>query len=160
MFVTRIDKVLGNDAACHLQARDIAVEAVTHLGLCKTTKAAQIARDEAAVLAQGQQYGFLDRACRRGGMGVTAPVVQVGPPCATHEARLLVEEFAIDAVALGNDGTFPVPQGPVPTAVIKQHIAAVRIHRLVSRETRDIAIQQGQESHLLDVSHQLGRIMY
>lgn len=117
VLVTGIDKVLGDDAASHLQARDVAVKTASRLRLSKTAESAQVTRNETAVLAQGHQNGFLDGARRWSRMIMTAPIVQVGPPGAADKARLLVKKLAIDAFTLGNDRTFPVPQGPVPTAV-------------------------------------------
>ena len=160
VLVAGIDEVLGDDAAGHLQAGDVAVEAAAHPGLGESAQASQVTGDEAAVLTQGHEDGLLDTAGGWGRVGMAAPVVEVGPPVAADEAGLLVEELAIDAVALGDDGPFPVPQWPVPAAVVKEHIAALGVHGLVGAVAGDAAIEQGQESHLLDVAHELGRGMY
>ena len=60
MLVAGIDEVLGDNAARHLQAGNIAVKSAAHLTASETAGIAQFARDEAAVFAQGQQDGFLD----------------------------------------------------------------------------------------------------
>ena len=111
------------------------------------------------MLAQGQHDGFLDGAGRWGRVGAASPVHEVGPPVHADVARFLVKELAIDAAALGDDGAFPLPHGPVPTVVI-HHITAITVYDLLGRKTADAAIQQRQEPHLLDQVHHLGRIMY
>ena len=61
MLVARVDKILGHDAALHLQAGDIGVEATAHFGPGEATHGTQLTRDEAAVFLQREQDGFFNR---------------------------------------------------------------------------------------------------
>ena len=51
--VLGIDKILSDNAASHLQARDVAIEAAAHLGTSEATGGAQLARNHTAI---GLQY--------------------------------------------------------------------------------------------------------
>ena len=109
VFIDGIDKVFGDDAAGHLQAGDVAVEAAAHLRTGKATGGPQFTGDEAAVLSEREQDGLFDGAFLRGGILMAAVVAEVRPPVAADEPCLAGEELPIDAMALCDDGAFPLP---------------------------------------------------
>ena len=65
VLVSRIDKVLGDDAAGHLQTGDISVEAAAHLGACESAGGTKLTGDETALLLECKQNCFLDTTLRR-----------------------------------------------------------------------------------------------
>ena len=78
VLVDGIDKVFGDDAAGHLQAGDVAVEAAAHLRTGKATGGPQFTGDETAVLSEREQDGLFDGAFLRGGILMAAVVAEVG----------------------------------------------------------------------------------
>ena len=142
VLVSRIDEVLGDDAAGRLQAGDIAVESAAHLRPRETTGSTKLSGNKTAVLLQSQQDGLFD-AARFGGRVLAAAIVaEVGPPLTADKARLTRKELAIDAAAFGHDGAFPFPQRPIPASIRKPHIAAVVAHDFFSRKATNAAIEQ------------------
>ena len=160
MLVERIDKILRHDVAAHLQACDIAVELTAHLGPRESAGGTQFTGDEAALLLERQQDGFLDAPLLGLRMRAAAIVAEVWPPLTADEPCLLREELAIDAVALRHHGTFPFPQRPVPSAVGEHHIAAVFICHFHGREAYYPAVQQGEEAYLPNQFHQVDLAVY
>ena len=157
--IARVDEVFGDNASGHLQTGDIGIETTAHLGSCEAAGSAQLTGDKAAVLLQSHEDALLDGTLVGRRMTVAAIVAEVGPPLAADEASLAVEELAIDAVALGDDGTLPLPQRPIPTAIRVDHIATLIVDYLLGREAAYAAAQQGKETDDLDVLHQLGVAM-
>ena len=117
VLVEGIDEVFSDNTTLHLQAGDVAIEAAAHLGACEATGGSELAGDEAAMLAKGEEDGFLDAARSWDGRMTATPVTKVGPPLTTDETSLACEELTIDAMAFSDDGAFPFPQGPVPSAI-------------------------------------------
>lgn len=107
MLVGRVDEVFGYDVAAHLQAGDIAVKLAAHLRPVKTTGGPQFAGNQAAMLSQRRQDAVFYRPFCRYWMSAAAVVIEVGPPLAADESGFLVEELAVYAVAIGDDGAFP-----------------------------------------------------
>ena len=83
-----------------------------------------------------------------------AIVAEVRPPFLTDEACLLVEELSVEAGHLGDYLPLPFPQRPVPTAIGENHITAVIIHYLLCAEARDTAVEQRQETDIVNKLHQ------
>ena len=157
VLVGGIHEVFGYDITSHLQAGDVTVELASHLRPVEATCLAQLTRYQTVVLLQSKQYGFLDGTFLRSGMLTATIIIEVGPPLAAYETGLIVIELTINASALLNDGTFPLPQRPVPTAIRECHITAVVAHDGIGREPADTTIEKRQETHLLNVRYQFGR---
>ena len=117
VLVEGIDEVFSDNTTLHLQAGDVAIEAAAHLGACKATGGSELAGDQTAMLAKGEEDGLFDAALGRGGVAAATKVAEVGPPVETDETSLACEELTIDAMPFGDDGAFPLPQGPVPSAI-------------------------------------------
>lgn len=111
------------------------------------------------MLLQGEEDGFLYRACRRGRVLTAAVVAKVCPPFTADKASLLVEELTIYTISFRHDRTFPLPQRPVPTSIGKGHITAIFCHHLLGREAHDAAIEQWEKPDLLDTLNELGSIV-
>jgi len=133
MLVSGIYKVLSNDKAGHLQAGDIAVKLATHLGTVEATSRTQFTSNKAAVFTKRSKDDVVNGSFLRHRIFAATVVAEVGPPLATDEPGFLVEELAINAAAFRHDGTFPLPQRPVPTAIVEYHIAAIVSYHLFCR---------------------------
>ena len=155
VLIEGVNEIFSDDAALHLQTGDVAIEAAAHLRACETTGGAELAGNETALLTKGEEDGLFDAALGRGGMAAATKVAEIGPPVETNEAGLACEELTIDAMALGNDGALPLPQGPVPSAIGENHITTFIIDQLLGGIAGDAAIEQGQEAYLLDERHEL-----
>ena len=155
--VCRVDEVFGHHAAGHLQACDIAVEAGAHLCSVEAAGRAELTGDHAAVDAEDFEDGALDAVLRRFRILGTAVVAEVGPPVHGDEARFPVKELAVGEMPFGDHRPFPVPERPVPS-VVGHHVAAFGCHELVGREAGDAAVQQGNETNLLDGLHEVGAV--
>ena len=140
MLVGGVDEILGDDAAGHLQAGDIGVETTAHLGAVEAAGGTEVAGNHAAVDTEDFQDGAFNAVLGRLGILGTAVVAEVGPPLHTDEAGFPAEELAVGKMTFGDDGTFPLPEGPLP-AVVGHHIAALWCHQLVGREAGDAAVQ-------------------
>ena len=81
-----------------------------------------------------------------------APVVgPVREPRAADKARLAVEELAVGAVSLADDGPFPLP-GPL---LVGEPV--FRGDHLLDREAGDAAPEEGQEAQLQTAALHIGR---
>ena len=133
MLVSGIYKVLGDYQAGHLQAGDVAIKLAAHLGTVEATGRTQFAGNEAAAFAKGRQDDVVNGSFLRHRILAATVVAEVGPPLAADEPGFLIEELAVNATAVRHDGTFPLPQRPVPPAIVEYHIAAVVGHHLFRR---------------------------
>ena len=109
MLVTRIDKILCHHTRCHLKARHIAIELTPHLRTGEAARRAQVPIDDTILFAWRLVYDAFYTAILRHGIEAAAPVAEMRPPRATDEARLAVEELAIDTITLVDDDALPFP---------------------------------------------------
>ena len=160
MLVQGIDKVFGDDAACHLETGDVVIELAAHLASRESASVAEVAGDEAALFVQRGEDGILNRSLFGNRVLGAPPVKEVGPPLAADKARLACKELAIDATALLNDRPFPLPQRPLPSAIGEYGVAAFFRHQRLGAVTPYAALQQRQKAHLLDALNQFWAGMY
>ena len=160
MLVTRIDEILGDDAASHLQTGDAVVEAAAHLRPGKPTGGTQLASNEAPLFLKCQQDGLFDRPflrCRK----LAAPVVaEIRPPVAAYKPCLAGEEFAIDTVSLRDDWPFPLPKRPVPASVGIYNVATFIVRKFFGRKAPYSTVQKRQEPYLLNQVYQFRTRVY
>ena len=159
VFVDGINEVFSHDIAPHLHPSDDGIETATHLWTRKATEGAELTRDETAVLVQCGKYRFLDGASHWCWILMTAIIAKVGPPSTTDKTSLLIEELAIHTIAIRYDGAFPLPQRPVPPPVREDGVSAIIGDHLFGGVAGDAAVEQGQESHLLDALDELGGVV-
>ena len=160
MFVGRIDKVLGNYQARHLQTSHVAIKLAAHLGPVEATGSTEFTGNETDVFSKRRKDDVINSPFCWQRIFTATVVTEIGPPLATDKPCFLVIELAIDATTIRHDGPFPLPQRPVPPAIVEHHITAVVSYHLLSRETTDATIQQRQESHLVNKCCQLGSRIY
>ena len=159
VFVDGINEVFSHDIAPHLHPSDDGIETATHLWTRKATEGAKLTSDETAMLVQCGKYRFLDRSSRWCWILMTAIIAKVGPPSTTDKTSLLIEELAIHTIAIRYDGAFPLPQRPVPPPVREDGVSAIIGDHLFGGVAGDAAVEQGQESHLLDALDELGGVV-
>ena len=111
------------------------------------------------MLLQGEEDGFLYSASLRNWVLTATVVAKVCPPFTTDKTSLLVEELTIYTSPFRHNGTFPLPQRPVPTSIGKGHITAILCHHFLGREAHDAAIEQWEKPDLLDTFNELGSIV-
>ena len=92
-------------------------------------------------------------------MLATAIVTEVDPPCTADESCFLVEELAIHTIAISYNRAFPLPQWPIPTPIRKNDVSTIICDHLLGRISHNAAVEQGQESHLLDALDELGSVV-
>lgn len=109
MLVTRIDEVLCHHTRCHLKACHISVELTPHLHTGEAARCTQVPIDDTILFAECLEYDAFYTAILRHGIEAATPVAEMPPPRAADETRLIVEELAIDAIALVNNDAFPFP---------------------------------------------------
>ena len=80
-----------------------------------------------------------------------AVVGPVGQPCAADESRLAVEELAVGALPVADDGTLPLPG---PLLVGKPVLAG---DHLLDGEAGDAASEEGEEAELQTALLHVGR---
>ena len=148
--VARIDEVFGDYPCTHLETTDEGVEATAHLLSSHAAFGSQLAGYHAAVLTKGGEDDVFDAVGRGQRIAAAAPVAEVVPPFETDEAGFACEELAIDAVAFGDDGTFPLPEWPFPRTVGKFDVTAFFGKESLGTVTRYSAVEQGQEADLTD----------
>ena len=152
----------------HLQPRQDRVQCdfllLGHIRFGIRRRAASAAPGESEHLAQlpdgGRalgQDGLHDHVVQRrgvlvGGQRSRTPVVEpVGQPLPADETRLAVEEFPVGAMSFADDGAFPLP-GPL---LVGEPI--LRGDRLLDREARNAAPEEGQETPLPATCLDIGR---
>ena len=109
VLVGGIDEVLSNDEAGHLQAGNIAVELAAHFGAIETAGGTELAGNEAAMLTKNGEDGVVNGTLGRCRELAAAIVAEIWPPVAANETCFFVEELAVNAVAVSDNRTFPLP---------------------------------------------------
>ena len=94
------------------------------------------------MFAKCREDGVLNGSLCRQRVLAASPVAEVGPPLKADEACLACKEFTIDATALAHNGTFPLPQGPLPRAIRKLNETTLLGHQCLGTIATDAALEQ------------------